>query len=130
MMESQMNNILSNSKAVDELYEAWIKDLSNQISKQINIQILNNATKYMIKPSEYRPGTFLRCENGDIFLHDGHQNADGLLVVCMYRKKTGLIEWSTGQGNFCYGGKVEAASSIEIEDMMRKLTYECEKRYY
>ena len=83
-----------------------------------------------MKPSEYRPGTFLRCTDGNIFLHDGYTCADGLQVVCMYRKDTGLIEWTTGQGNFCYGGEVEAASSVEIRDMMKKLTYEREKRYY
>lgn len=45
-------------------------------------------------------------------------------------KKKGLIEWSSGRGNLCYSGKMIPASIVDIQDMMRKMTYERQKYYY
>lgn len=45
-------------------------------------------------------------------------------------KKKGLIEWSSDRGNLCYSGKMIPASIVDIQDMMRKMTYERQKYYY
>lgn len=94
---------------------------------------------YMGKPSGYRPGTFFTCvETGDIFMHDGWKNGDGLGVVMMWRKNEytrkdstiHVIEWTTGTNNFMYGGEVRLSSSIEIEDFMMSLVYGTDKKKY
>lgn len=101
--------------------------------------ILHHLDFNMGKPSGYRPGTFFTCvETGDIFMHDGWKNGDGLGVVMMWRKNEytrkdstiHVIEWTTGTNNFMYGGEVRLSSSIEIEDFMMSLVYGTDKKKY
>lgn len=110
-----------------------IKPMSPPIGK------LPYMTFYVGEPSGYRPGTFFTCvETGDIFMHDGWKNGDGLGVVMMWRKNEytrkdstiHVIEWTTGTNNFMYEGEVRLSSSIEIEDFMFSLVYGTDKKKY
>ena len=131
-MEEDFINGYDISKNIKEASDYDIKRAVDRMSEEISIQIGQQIREIFLfmKESDYRPGTFLRTKSGDIFLHDGHVTADGLVVVCMYRKDRGIVEWSSGIGNFCYSGEVEPASSVEIRDLLRKITYEGQKRYY
>ena len=116
---------------IEDLESDVVKEITNSIIRHINQEITINLATFNTMVSEFRAGTFWKNSEGDhIYLHDGYKTADGYCMVCFLNKKRGLIEWSSGRGNLCYSGEMIPASIVDIQDMMRKMTYERQKYYY
>ena len=108
-----------------------VEEISDNIIIHKTPEITINFAEFNIMDSEFRAGTFWKNSEGDhIYLHDGYKTADGYCMVCFLNKRKGLIEWSSGRGNLCYSGEMIPASIVDIQDMMRKMTYERQKYYY
>lgn len=116
---------------IEDLKLEFVKEISDNIIIHKTPEITINFAEFNIMDSEFRAGTFWKNSEGDnIYLHDGYKTADGYCMVCFLNKKKGLIEWSSGRGNLCYSGEMIPASIVDIQDMMRKMTYERQKYYY
>lgn len=96
-------------------------------------------TFYVGEPSGYRSGTFFTCvATGDVFMHDGWKNNDGLGVVMMWRKdefkkpdsSVHRIEWSTGHNDFMYNGEVRMSTVPEIESFIGDLMKEGDNKIF
>ena len=87
---------------------------------KIHVQKTHLSKNNMLKRSKFKIGEFLVTTNGNIFIHDGHENSDGYGCLIGMRAD-GTILKQSDWGNFMRYPIDHIASDKEIDILMRKI---------
>ena len=89
---------------------------------KIHVQKIHLSKKNMLKRSKFKIGEFLVTTNGNIFIHDGYENADGYGCFIGMSSDDTILKQSDF-GNFMRYPIDHIASDEEKEVLIRKIMY-------